>query len=252
MCNLVPIVREFDQIIAGLIIIDKNKDDFVAFLALRASFWPQLVFKTHFVEIFKTGNLAKERLLLPVWAFVWTVDKRKYPFTTSEGLEDASSHLTLCSCVRSLQNHQKSDTATSLPSLWGWPCACDRWHNCCAVSCEGRRHPSPHDLLADLYGLASVPNGFVTSWGTTAQGWLRKWQNLCSFMLLVSWAVPSDLLLSCPRRRSGCQHLYSHEDPSLPLGERLIAPASRLVVGQQLCKQDHFSRCWGLLRRHYA
>lgn len=37
-CDLVPVVREFDQIIAGLIIIDKNKDDFLVFLVLRASF----------------------------------------------------------------------------------------------------------------------------------------------------------------------------------------------------------------------
>ena len=36
--NLIPVVREFDEIIAGLIKTDKNKDDFVAFLVLSASF----------------------------------------------------------------------------------------------------------------------------------------------------------------------------------------------------------------------
>lgn len=37
MDNLIPVVREFDEIIAGLIRTDKNKDDFVAILGLSAS-----------------------------------------------------------------------------------------------------------------------------------------------------------------------------------------------------------------------
>lgn len=42
MYNLIPVVREFDEIIADMIKTDKNKDDFLAFLVLSASSWPQL------------------------------------------------------------------------------------------------------------------------------------------------------------------------------------------------------------------